>query len=369
MKWTFFYLCFVGYAMAQPSSVPAWVIGEPEAVSLQKPRPVGYLAVTQTATVLRPKALTKLGELEQLNPGLTKVLPALSELLPKASIASNFRVLYDAKIKSVATGNLMETHSFFDCATVLNLTAATTGRKAILFQSDMETDTDGTDPVRMSRLEDYADARLSRSFQPVLAYSWAQTQAQSGRNPFIDYYSQTLTKLRTLRQQVDTTAKTDPAPMWTELSSAFTDHISKIDRYAKYYAEDLRSRRSLIASQDPFIVVPQTWVSQSMQVGNYAAVIHAGKIYPCIIGDTGPTTKAGEASQRLARAIDPEASGRRSAVMTAAVTYIVFPHTGVRSGTPDLAAYKREVTRLLGELGGLGAGIGVHAWTSSSPAK
>jgi hypothetical protein len=99
-----------------------------------------------------------------------------------------------------------------------------------------------------------------------------------------------------------------------------------------------------------------------IQVGDYVAVIHAGKVLPCIIGDTGPDSKVGEGSQRLARAIDPEASGRRSAVTTAAVTYLVFPNTRPAPGKPNLATYTSEVTRLLGEMGGLGAGVKVHRW-------
>ena len=87
------------------------------------------------------------------------------------------------------------------------------------------------------------------------------------------------------------------------------------------------SRRSLIASLDPFIVIPQTWLDPQVGPGDFVAVVHAGKVYPCIIADTGPTTKAGEASQRLAKALNPKASGRVSAVTTPSVTYIVFPGT------------------------------------------
>jgi hypothetical protein len=142
----------------------------------------------------------------------------------------------------------------------------------------------------------------------------------------------------------------------------FEEQIAALDRRAKYYHSDLKWRRSLIASLDPFIVVPQTWVDAQVTVGDFVAVVHGGKVYPCIIGDTGPTTKTGESSQRLAQAVNPKASGRVSAVTTPGVTYIVFPKTRGTRGVPDFKKYGAEVGKLLDEIGGLGAGVKLHAW-------
>jgi hypothetical protein len=97
-------------------------------------------------------------------------------------------------------------------------------------------------------------------------------------------------------------------------------------------------------------------------VGDFAAVVHAGHVYPCIIGDTGPKAKTGEASQRLAKALNPKASGRVSAVSTPCITYIVFPQTRTAKGAPDFARYAAEVGRLVEEIGGLGPGVKLHAW-------
>jgi hypothetical protein len=138
-------------------------------------------------------------------------------------------------------------------------------------------------------------------------------------------------------------------------------------RKASVYGQDLKLRRSLIAATDPFIVIPQTWAGRGdegfiMQVGDFVAVIHAGKVYPCIIGDTGPTTKTGEGSTRLARALNPKASGKMSAVTTPAVTYLVFPGTRLPMGAPDLAAYRSKVAELLKDFGGPVPETALHTW-------
>ena len=361
-------LAFACLGQLRPSAkgeeLPAWVVAEKEPLVLKKTSVPSYLEMTQSATIVRPKALTQVADLEKLNPGLTQVLPALSDLVSKGTVSPKFKALYDAKIESMKTGTFMPAHSYFDCATVLNVKDAKSGRSAVLFQSDMETDTDGTDPVRLSKLKDYDDARFSRSFQPVLSYSWSKGTIDAPPNPFLKYYDDTLGQLRALRKQVNAFAQADAGPTWQELKKHFDEQITTLDHRADYYRADLTRRRSLIASVDPFIVVPKTWVGEQggMSPGDYAVVVHAGKVYPCIIGDAGPSTKAGEASQRLARALNPKASGRVSAVSTVCVTYIVFPGTRSEKGAPDLKRYQAEVSRLIGEIGGLGDGVKLHAW-------
>lgn len=354
---------------AQSAEVPAWVSGEPETVKIKSPAPPAYLHLTQTATVLRPKPLTGVAALEKLNPGLTALLPGLRDTLPKATVSTKFKSLYDAKIKAVATGEFMPAHFYFDCATVLNLTDARTGQRAVLIQADMDVDTDGTDPARLWQLKDYDDARISGSFQPVLAYSWANSGSDA--NPFIDYYKSTLTQLRGMKNQLDMAAEKDLAPVWTDLGKAFEEKINALNRKAQVYGDDLRNRRSLIASLDPFIVIPMNWVDKEssafkMQVGDLVAVIYERHIYPCIIGDTGPNTQVGEGSQKLARALRADASGKKSAVTTAGVTYLVFPRSRPGMGEPNLSVYEAEVTHLLGQLGGIGEGVKVHSWKQTT---
>ena len=44
----------------------------------------------------------------------------------------------------------------------------------------------------------------------------------------------------------------------------------------------------------------------SPSIGDYAAVIYNGKIYPAIVGDAGPSNKVGEASARICKELNPE---------------------------------------------------------------
>jgi len=349
------------------SGLPKWVEGESEPLNLKNSATPAYLQVQKTVSVIRPKALMKIEALEKLNPGLSAALPKMAEMLRTAEVSPKFKSFYDAKISALAAGESMSTDDYFDCATVLHLTAPATGRKAVLFQSDMDVDTDGTDPVRLARLQDYDDARISRSFQPLLAYSWAQSEGQQAANPFVKYYADTLTKLRALHQQVADEAAHDHGYIWQSMQKQFEETISSLDRRAKYYDEDLRTRRSLVGSLDPFIVVPQTWPDRlklpfSVQVGDFVAVIAGGKVYPCVVGDTGGDAKMGEASLKVAQAINPKASGRNSAADNVTVTYVIFPQTRLAMTAPDLSLFQKEVARLLEEIGGLGAGTSLHHW-------
>jgi hypothetical protein len=355
--------CFLPiFASAAEDGPPAWAVTEKETLTLKKVTQPSYLEIEHTATVLRPKALTRAEDIEKLNPGLIATLPGIRDLASKASVSPKFKQLYDAKIKLAAEGAPLATRYYFDCATALDLKDAKSGRSVFLFQSDMDTDTDGTDPVRLSQLKDYDDARISRSFQPLLAYSWSKGDAGAAVNPFPKYFEDTLGQMHKLQKQIESLAQSDPGPVWHDMKKHFEEQAATIDRRAKYYHSDLVSRRSLIASLDPFIVLPQSWVAARTGVGDFAAVIYAGQVYPCIVGDTGPVAKTGEASQRLARAINPKASGKVSAVTTVGVTYLVFPGTRAAMGAPDLAHYYAEVKRLLGEIGGLGSGVKLHSW-------
>jgi len=342
--------------------LPGWVQAVKEPLVLNRSTAPAYLEVTQTATIARPQPLTKIDDLEILNPGLLEVMPTLRGLIESGTVSSKFKKLYDTKIESVKNGDWMSAGTFFDCATVLNVKDAKSGRRAVIFQSDMETCTDGSDPERFSLLSEYDDARLSRSYQPILAYSWAKAAGDSATSPFLKYYDDTLGQLRELKKQVDGFVQADRGAFWPDVQKYVDDHLTRIDKRAAYFRPDLQSRRSLIASLDPYIVIPSTWVDEKLRVGDYAAVIYAGRIYPCLIGDTGPTTKTGEASQKLAQALNPKASGRVSAVTVPGVTYIAFPGTRTEMGAPDWAKIEKDVARLLEEIGGLGSGVKLHSW-------
>jgi hypothetical protein len=260
----------------------------------------------------------------------------------------------------------MPANYYFDCATVLNAEHVKSGRSVVVLQADMDTDTDGSDPVRMGQLKDYNDARVSLSFQPLLAYSWGKSD-DATLSPFPKYYEDTLGRLRLLQGQINDIGKTDISPMWREINETVTDEITKLDKRAKYYHADLQSRRSLIASVDPFIVLPQTWMGSDIKIGDLVAVIYEGKVLPCLIGDTGPNAKVGEASQRLARALNPKASGVVSAVTSASVTYLVFPGTAQTKAVPEPDLLEIAVGKLLNEIGGLGPQIKLYSWKQTTP--
>lgn len=71
--------------------------------------------------------------------------------------------------------------------------------------------------------------------------------------------------------------------------------------YLKRGIADMQARSFLVAEYDPFIVIPVHILTASNdpyapRIGDYAVVIHNQKLYPAIVGDGGPTYKAGEAS-------------------------------------------------------------------------
>jgi hypothetical protein len=142
--------------------------------------------------------------------------------------------------------------------------------------------------------------------------------------------------------------------------------------YLKRGIADLKSRSFLIAEYDPFIVIPVNILtatdSFAPKVGDYAVVIHGHKAYPALVGDGGPTFKAGEASLRLAREINPKASPYSRPVSDLKVSYIVF--TGSRDaqkGPPDYDKWRQRCHELLNTIGGLGEGVDLHPWTDLLP--
>lgn len=125
-------------------------------------------------------------------------------------------------------------------------------------------------------------------------------------------------------------------------------------------------RRYVVATLDPFVVLPNSWLSGGGDwipaAGNYEAVIHRDTIYPAILGDTGPESIVGEASLKMAQTLNPAASGRVRAVNELAVSYLVFPGTRAPAAAPDPALWRDEVNRLLGELVGFTPAESLHTW-------
>ena len=100
-------------------------------------------------------------------------------------------------------------------------------------------------------------------------------------------------------------------------------------------------------------------------IGDYAAVIFEDRVFPAIVGDSGPTWKVGEASLRLAREINPKATPYNRPVSKLHVSYLVFPKSRDPYDAPDFELWNRKVGELLERIGGLGGGAKLHRWTNN----
>jgi len=117
---------------------------------------------------------------------------------------------------------------------------------------------------------------------------------------------------------------------------------------------------------DPFVVLPNSWLSGEGEwtpaAGNYAAAIYKDTIYPAILGDTGPESIVGEASLKIAQTLNPAASGRVRAINELSVSCPVFPGTRASGAEPDLALWRDEAFKLLGEIGGTSSSEDLYTW-------
>ena len=123
----------------------------------------------------------------------------------------------------------------------------------------------------------------------------------------------------------------------------------------------------LIGATDPFIVIPGGFTkTEGAKVGDLAVVIHGDAIYPAIVGDVGPSDKAGEASLRIAKEISDKANPMYRPVSDLGVTYLIFPGTAETPfGPPDLDKMHERCDALVKEIGG--AGVPLHKWENIIP--
>lgn len=302
-----------------------------------------------------PAAATKISELEKNNPKLSKILPSLPGLLEKAEVSKWYNKLYANKSERVrrdanALNELLTKHNIYDCETILNLKAAN-GRKVFLMQAEMDVVSDGSDGDRLPVMPD--EIVNSTHYQPFTSYGWPKKTTTP--NPMIAGLERRIANANTELAAATTTAA---RKTWLK------ERVTELNRYIA----DLKSRSYLIAEYDPFIVIPVNLLtdggdSYAPKVGDYAVVIHGETIYPCIVGDGGPTFKVGEASLRMAREINPNASPYSRPVSDLKVTYVVFPGSrDEKKGPPDLKLWKEKCETLLTEIGGLGEGYSLYEW-------
>jgi hypothetical protein len=164
-------------------------------------------------------------------------------------------------------------------------------------------------------------------------------------------------------------AKAQEASTQKGLSAARKRELKVMTDQLKIEVGEFKARSSLIADKDPFIVISllfRGYADQNKftpQIGDYAAVIHEGKIYPAICGDYGPSFKMGEASLLMAKTINPKATPYIRPESDLKVTYLIFPGTAEKErSAPDLVKWKEKCQTLLGEVGGVGAGFELYTW-------
>lgn len=279
-------------------------------------------------------------ELAKANPRLPDVLAAYKELMLNAKVSPWFASLYLHKQtqvrKTAATiTKLLDRHNFYDTDTLLEIKAPQSGRHVLWLQADMDVVSDGSDGDRLPQMPD--SVLKSDHYQPSTSYRWKKTGTT--KNPLL--------------------------PKWEAKLDALTKN-KKASREAvadaRAVVNDLKSYSFLLAEYDPFIVIPLTFKEGKDDAfrpkpGDYAAVVVDNRVFPAIVGDYGPRYKAGEASLRLAKLVNPKATSYARPVSDLTVSYLIFPNS--REQTPSAPDYERlnsRVQELLKEIGGLGAG-------------
>ncbi len=324
--------------------------------SLERLDPESYKAEFQLS-IRVPKANQTMADLSRINKHLPAILPGLDAMLPTAKVSGFYHKLYENKTHRVQNdltrlNRILDRHNFYDCETILELTHPTTQRRTLLIQSEMDVVADGSDGDRMPALDEYI--YLSDYYQPFTSYAWAKTTKNP--NPLLAKWEERLKKA-----QDEFAVK--------GLSAARNRELKVIIDQLKLEIGELKNRSSLIAEKDPFIVISllfRGYGDQNQftpQIGDYAAVIHEGKIYPAICGDYGPSFKMGEASLLMAKTINPKATPYIRPESDLKVTYLIFPGTAEKQrSAPDLAKWKEKCQALLGEVGGIGSGYVLYTW-------
>lgn len=346
-----------------PSSDAIWDINE-LARGLNLKTEVNFKKSTDSATLLRndkanyrvslrmditlPEPLKSTADFARVNPHLPRIFPNLESLTDKAKVSGFYHQLMARKQleirKDLVTLNrILTRHNYYDCESILEITAPGTNRKALWIQADMDVVSDGTDGDRLPHMP--AEIVNSSNYQPFTSYRWPKQTDKP--NPVLVSWQK---RLKDARARTATAAQKSSIP---------TLERSIVD---------LKNNSFLIAEYDPFIVIPLGIMNNSSSAfspspGDYAVVICKNKLFPAIVGDAGPRYKIGEASLRLAKEINSLASPYRRPVSDLSVSYIVFPKSAdpVKQA-PDYAVWKNKCEELLNDLGGIGVGYQLHEW-------
>jgi hypothetical protein len=312
--------------------------------------------VEVTLRLRLPRPAATLEDILSNKPDLAAVLPTLPTLLANATVSPFFEKFYDLKVRDVRRkqANLdavLSRHNFYDCETMLELQNPATSRRALLVLSDMDVNTDGSDGDRNVAVD-----TSSMFFLPQTSYRWPK---QTDRvNPCLPIEEK---KLADFEAEL---AKPGLKP-------ARVQEIKDGIDLAKRRIHDLKKWSFLVSSVDPFIVLPGFIMRDHTgpfvpKVGDYAVVIHEGRAFPAILGDSGPSHKAGEASLLLCRELNGNSSNLSRPISDLKVAYVVFPGSAEPENTPpDLEKWQAKCQILIDELGGLG--VPLHTWPNRVP--
>lgn len=309
-----------------------------------------------------PEPNNSLEELTKVNPELPKMLPGLSAMMSSSKVSGFYHKLYQNKVQRVQThltrlNRILDRHNFFDCETILEMHHPVSQRKVLLIQSEMDVVADGSDGDRMPVMN--AGIYESTHYQPFTSYEWAKRG--NTINPLLPKWQVRLDQYNKEYSQKG---------LSSSRNQELRDNISK----AKTIIQGLKTRSSLIAETDPFIVLSLLFRgyantnAYTPAMGDYAAVIHENKIYPAICGDYGPTFKMGEASLLMAKTINEKSTPYNRPESDLKVTYLVFPGTAERPfGPPNLEHWQQKVEAYLKECGGVAEGYSIHQWYTPPP--
>jgi hypothetical protein len=309
---------------------------------LERRIPDSY-ALELNVDVRVPQAAQTLDQLATADPMIGSVLPGLKDELSTAKVSNFYHGLYQLKVDAlnrnlVRLEQIVSRHNFFDCNTILEIQDQKTNRKALLIQSDMDVNGDGSDADRSSDIDG-----TTANFQPYTSYRWPKKTTNPSQ-----FIPEREDRLRQLQTEYDAKAT---AP---ERKRLLKDQLEEVQREVN----DLKKYSFLISKADPYIVLPGFMFRQPThpfepKLGDFAVVVSQGKLYPALVGDAGPSYKVGEASLRICRQLDPRSNAYNRPSSDLNITYVVFPGSAEEPpGPPDLQKLHDRCSALLNEIGG-----------------
>ena len=307
-----------------------------------------------------PVPATTIPDIEKGTPDLKKMLPGFSTLFSLGFVSPWHEILYRNKIAEIRENSrnlntVMSKADTYDCNTMLHLKSEK-GRKVFFMQADMDAFHRGSDG---DRLPIVPPAQMdSIDYDPFTSYHWKKIG--DGINPMLPGWER---RLAIGKKELESPSPGPDRKKWAE------ERIKMLETGI----DAMKKRSYLISAHDPYIVLPLCMLRDakdpySPKVGDYAVVIHGNKIFPCIVGDRGSDSRAGEGSIRLARELNPSWKSGSKAIPVPIVSYLVFPDSREENPTfPDYRFWEKRCLELLNEIGGLGKVYELHRWMNSFP--